>query len=436
MNISVIGVGYVGLVSAACLASMGNHVTCIDKNNRLTRNLSRAKIHFFEPSLQELVDSNSSSGNLRFSVSYRKIAHSECIFVCVNTPADLQGKPNLTNFDQSIDSILRHAKDGALICIKSTVPLGTHCRIQKKINLLLKEEGKSLYVCSNPEFLKEGSAVQDFLRPDRIIIGTNDEEVKKITTILYRPLNQKRKKMIFMSPESAELTKYAANAYLATRISFINEISALSESVNADINEIRYGMGSDQRIGNEFLYAGIGFGGSCFPKDLQALISFQKDALLEPGICEAAFHSNKMQVLRFAKKIKKAYGSSAKNKKIAIWGLSFKPNTDDIRESPAIKLVRELSPHFSALHLYDPIALSNAKNDLRDISNLRYFKDKYTATNHTHGLVLCTEWKEFWNPDFPSMQLMKENRIFDGRNAMNKSSVVDAGYVYNGIGIT
>ena len=438
MKITVIGSGYVGLVSAACFADLGNHVTCLDQDKTKIRSLKKGSIPFHEPGLANMVTKNISSNNLSFTNSYKQAIHfSSTIFISVGTPQYKNGRPNLKYLLSCIDSIIKHYKqektDRVLhLFIKSTIAPGTIKKINKKIRD--HRLAKSLVISSNPEFLKEGDAINDFLKPDRIVIGSNNNESIKIAESLYRPICWKSNRVQIVSPESAEIIKYASNAFLATKISFINEIARLSDAVGADIEEIRKGIGADERINPNFLYAGLGFGGSCFPKDVSGLRHTFKEFKIDSQLANATLQTNKEQINYFVKKIQSYYGKNLKNSQLAIWGLSFKPNTDDIRESKAIELIEILSSKVKFLMLHDPIALENAKNELKHVKNIRLHKSAKSALRNSDGLILCTEWKEFWSPPLKDLLLLNKKVIFDGRNIMDKDLLIQNGFKYFGIG--
>lgn len=438
MNITVIGSGYVGLVSAACFADLGNHVTCLDQDKSKIQSLNKGKIPFYEPGLASIVTKNISSNNLSFTSSYKQaITFSNVIFICVGTPQNNNGRPNLKYLISCINTIINQYKkektDRYLhLFIKSTIAPGTI----KKINAKIEDQGleNRLLISSNPEFLKEGDAINDFLKPDRIVIGSHNAESIKIAKTLYRPICWKSNRVQIVTPESAEIIKYASNAFLATKISFINEIARLSDAVGADIEEIRKGIGADERINPNFLYAGLGFGGSCFPKDVSGLVHTFKEFKIDSQIARATLETNKEQTNYFVKKIQSYYGTNTQNIQLAIWGLSFKPNTDDIRESKAIELIKRLSSKVKFLMLYDPIAANNAKNELMKLKNIKFHKSAKSALRNSDGLILCTEWKEFWSPSLKDLSLLKNKVIFDGRNIMDKDLLIHNGFKYFGIG--
>ena len=432
MNITIIGTGYVGLVTGACLAEIGNNVTCIDVDTDRVNKLLSGSIPFYEPGLEDIVVRNLDSKRLVFTDSYKNISQSNIFFICVGTPDKGDGSPDLKNLHTVLDSLTAHIGEKSFVFTKSTVPLGTNKMIQSFFDDRLGKE--KVFVSSNPEFLKEGSAVSDFQKPDRIILGTSNKEARKLASDLYAPFNWSKNRLINMSIESAELTKYASNSFLATKISFMNEMALVCENSGANIHEVRLGLGSDPRIGDSFLYAGLGYGGSCFPKDVNALIEMQKEFNIEPGIIERTKLVNDRQVKIFYEKIVSILGSKLKEKSIAIWGLSFKPNTDDVRESVALKLISMLAPKVNSLKLYDPIANLHAKQSLIHVDNLKFYNEKYEAINGVEALVICTEWKEFWDLDVLKLDLMHNKLVFDGRNILDKSKMKSLGVEYYGIG--
>ena len=433
MKITIIGTGYVGLVTGACFADMGHHVICIDNNSSIVRSLNKGKIPFFEPNLEELVHRGLKNKRLSITSSYSKGCANKIIFLCIDTPAGEDGSPNLNNLFSAINSLGQHIKSDSIIVTKSTIPLGTNKTILSMLRNSLNSN-INIDICSNPEFLKEGSAVRDFMRPDRIIIGAESKNVLTEMSNLYSPLNRQSNKIINMSIESSELVKYAANSFLATKISFINKISQISEKTGANIHEVRHGIGSDSRIGREFLYAGLGYGGSCFPKDIKALIKEEKKLGIKNSILEKVQKTKDEQSISFINKIKNYYGDNLKNKELVIWGLSFKPNTDDIRDSIAIKIIREIAPNVCKLKLFDPEAAPNARKAMKDIKNISFISNQYQGIDECHGLVICTEWKEFWDPNIDKLNALKEKVIFDGRNILNSSELKKNSFEYFGVG--
>lgn len=436
MNIAVIGCGYVGLVTGACLSRLGNSVTCIDKNFKKIRDLRRSKIDFYEHGLKEIINNQIKKRSLTFSSNLKNIGDFEIIFICVDTPAYGNGRPNLKNFNNVIREILflANSKTNTTIVIKSTVPVGTSDKIYNQIKRFNSEKNSDLKVLTNPEFLKEGSAVSDFMRPDRIILGANDKKAFKKLELLYGPLNKKSNKIILMSPSSAELAKLSSNAFLATKISFINEIARLADASNANIHEVRKGIGADKRIGNDFLYSGLGYGGSCFPKDIQNLINSQKNFNIPSDILSATKQVNEKQIDYFIAKINSYFKkNSIGNINFAVWGVAFKPETTDLRNSLSISLINELGNRAAGFKIYDPMC--EKKDILQEIDNLKNVKvskNKYSALNGCQALIIATEWKEFWHPDFKKL----ENKvIFDGRNILNVNQLRKYNIEYFGIGV-
>jgi len=439
MNIAIIGTGYVGLVSGTCLAEVGNKVFCVDIDTSRIDKLNKAVVPFHEPGLDQLIRDNLSKGNLKFTTSYQDaLLSSEAIFICVGTPEEEDGNADLSYIDSAvtqISDVLKHQEREIIVFVKSTVPSGTCYNLQEKFNTHLKNSTSSVIVASNPEFLKEGAAVGDFMKPDRIIVGTDSERVIEAATSIYRSVNWKSSRFKFVSIEAAEIIKYSANAFLATKISLINEIARLCDSAGADISEVRKGIGSDPRIGDNFLYAGLGYGGSCFPKDLKALINTFKKNNLDSRILQAVIEVNNSQLDYFINKIYDFYSEKElKEKTIALWGLSFKPETDDVRESVSIKLIKTLSHKVKLINIYDPIATENAKIELSNINNINFLDSSSSALLGSDALVIATEWREFWNPDITEMLKLKDKVIFDGRNILDKDLLKEKGFSYFGIG--
>lgn len=432
MKICIIGSGYVGLVTGACLADIENEITCLDIDEKKVRHLRSGEIPIFEPNLQNLVKKNINAGFLKFESSYKKITDINLFFICVDTPNDVNNNPNLKNLYAVCESLCNSIKTDAIVVLKSTVPLGTNRNITNIFNAKLPKN-ISVDVVSNPEFLREGSAINDFMRPERIIIGSKSNHSISVLKDLYSPFNRKSDKVIVMSPASAELSKYAANAFLATKISFVNEMAVIAEQIEANMHEVRDGLGSDSRIGDQFLYAGLGYGGSCFPKDINALINFQKEHDIQSNILQAAHNQNKNMENLFISKILKIF-DDASQISLLFWGASFKPNTDDVRESIAIKIISRLSDKFKSIGLYDPKALLKAKAALNKNNNIFFLEDKYEKIDSFDALIICTEWKEFWNPDFKQLQKMKSKVVLDGRNILNRYKVEENDLTYIGIG--
>jgi len=439
MNLTVIGTGYVGLVSGTCLADIGNNVVCLDIDKSRIDKLNKAEVPFYEPGLEALIKTNIEKESLFFTSTYEEaLSFSDYVFICVGTPSDEKGSADLSFIENTVIQISNFLKDqnrNIIVFIKSTVPSGTCKYLQNQFDSLLENSSSSVIVASNPEFLKEGSAVGDFMKPDRIIIGTNSDLVAKVAISIYRPVNWKTNRLNFVSIEAAEIIKYASNAFLATKISFINEIARLCDSVGADISEVRKGIGLDQRIGNNFLYAGLGYGGSCFPKDVKALISTFNKNELDAEIIKATIKVNDSQLEYFINKLNSFYTQEElQDKTIAVWGLSFKPMTDDIRESISIKLINLLSNRVKKLKVYDPSALDKAKLELSNIDNISFSQNASSALDNSDALVIATEWREFWNPDLKALSKLRDKVIFDGRNILDKDLLELKGFSYFGIG--
>ena len=433
MNIVVIGSGYVGLVTAACFAECGHTVKCIDIDKSKLKKLKIGQIPFYENGLEKIVLKGVRSGNLEFTSSYEKsLRNVDAIFLCVGTPSKSNGEPNLNFLKSSLRSIGEHLQKDVVIYIKSTVPVGTNHFAERYLSKILKKDLKVLFA-SNPEFLKEGDAVLDFKDPDRIIIGIKDNYVKKISKLIYKNFIKSSNSLVFTSIESAEIIKYASNAFLASKIAFINEIARLSDHYGGNINEIKLGMSLDKRIGEHFLNSGIGFGGSCFPKDLDGLIDRFEKNNIPTLIPRAVKQSNNEQIKYFAKKILK--NSSTKKGSVLVWGLAFKSNTDDTRESPAIKLIKQISKHYKRVFVYDPLATANAKKDLASLKNICFINNKYNNIKKCDSLIIATEHNEFKKPDFDLLMTLKQKTIFDGRNLLNASEIKKKGLTYFGIGV-
>ena len=431
MRISIIGTGYVGLVTGACLAEVGHDITCIDISKSRVASLKKGKVPFYEPGLDILISKNIKKNRLSFSSSYKTACVNNIFFICVDTPDDGSGEPKLDNFNSVLSLLNKNIKKESYIFIKSTVPIGTNKYAQ---DFFENESNKNeIHVSSNPEFLREGSAIYDFMNPDRIVIGSSNNKPVKIASEIYKNLVTK-KRLLFMSLSSAEITKYAANSFLATKISFINEISEICEISGGNIKEVKQGISYDVRIGKHFLDAGIGWGGSCLPKDVNAIISFQKKFKLKTGIINQAKSVNDRQLKNFFNKIKTFYKGSMSNITLTIWGLSFKPDTDDLRDSVSIKLIRMLSDEVKLMNLYDPISIENARIELSGVSNIKFYKDKYSAFKDSDALIIATDSKEFSNPKVSELKKLKSKMIFDGRNFLDKKSINKSEINYNGVG--
>jgi len=432
----MIGTGYVGLVSGACFAEMGNTVTCIDKNKDKIDNLNNGIIPIYEPGLKNMIINNSAAGRLFFSNGTDPMKDADIIFICVGTPPGEDGSADLNYVFDAAKEIGENINGFSLIVTKSTVPVGTTRKVEEIVRKEIHNRNSNTIfeMANNPEFLKEGNAISDFMGPDRVVIGVETEKAKKILRRLYSPFFRTDVRIIFMSIESSELTKYASNSMLATRISFMNEIAALSEKVGANIEEIRQGMAHDKRIGKYFLYAGAGYGGSCFPKDVSALIQTGKNYGIEMEIIKSADNVNKKQKKVIAEKVISYFGNSIKGKIITIWGLSFKPETDDIREAPAIDVIEILRKAGAEIHVHDPEALENTKLTIGD-HGVRYYTNSYKALEKADALIVMTEWKEYRTPDWQKVkEIMSGCSVFDGRNLYDPEELKELGFKYFGIG--
>ena len=441
MKLTIIGTGYVGLVTGACFSEMGNIVSCIDIDEAKIQDLIKGKIPIYEPGLKELVSKNSENGNLLFSSELIDgLKNSNICFIAVGTPMGEDGSADLKYVLSAAKDIGKLVSHDLTIVIKSTVPVGTCDKVKNVINeeLEKREVEYKIHIASNPEFLKEGSAVADFMRPDRVIIGTDDYEVFQVMNDLYSPFTINHNRIINMDLRSAEMTKYASNAMLATRISFINEIANICERVGADINHVREGVGSDPRIGYSFLYAGCGYGGSCFPKDIKALIKIADDHQYESTLLKGLESVNNQQKLALVNKIINRFGNDLSGYTFALWGLSFKPETDDMREAPSVEIINKLIELGAKINSYDPKAMDVAKNFyFKDNSNIKFFDNKYDALLDADAMILVTEWKEFRSPEFNEISdKIKTKIIFDGRNQYNQDNLEKMGFEYYQIGVS
>ncbi|MFO0803913.1 MAG: UDP-glucose/GDP-mannose dehydrogenase family protein [Gemmataceae bacterium] len=438
MKVAVIGTGYVGLVTGTCLAESGNDVVCVDNNAAKVETLNANRIPIYEPGLLELVLRNKEDGRLHFTTNLAEaVRAARLIFIAVGTPQSEAGDADLTAVFAVADAIgeaLKSLPPGApgsrVVVTKSTVPVGTNAKVAERLAV----KGCShVDVASNPEFLKEGAAIDDFMKPDRVVVGVRKPEVAEALRELYQPFLRTERPFLVMTPESAEMTKYAANAMLATKISFINEMANLCDALNADINDVRKGIGHDQRIGFQFLFPGPGYGGSCFPKDIEAIIAMGRRRDLPLKLMQAVDEVNDAQKTVLFSKIQKHYGSELKGKTIAVWGLAFKPRTDDIREAPALRLIDSLLAAGAAVRTHDPEAMDNVKAIYG--TKLHYADRPYGALEGADGLAIVTEWPEFRNPDFELIKkLLKVPVIFDGRNIYDERTMSAAGFTYYGIG--
>ena len=434
----MIGTGYVGLVSGACLAEVGNDVLCYDVDPRKIALLDAGEIPIHEPGLPALVDRNRAAGRLRFTTdAAESVTHGRVQFIAVGTPPEEDGSADLKHVVAAARAIGRHMTEYRLVVDKSTVPVGTADAVRSAISAELAARGTALpfAVVSNPEFLKEGAAVEDFMRPDRVVIGSDDDEATRVMRLLYAPFQRNRERLIVMDVRSAELTKYAANAMLATRISFMNEIANLAERLGADVEQVRRGIGADPRIGFHFLYPGAGYGGSCFPKDVKAIIRTAANSGVDLHLLAAVERVNDHQKRVLVGKIAQRFGADLGGRTFAIWGLAFKPNTDDMREAPSRVIVAELLARGARVQAYDPAAMPAARAVFGDDPRLAYAEAPLDALAQADALVIVTEWKEFRSPDFDALRArLKQPVIFDGRNLYDPEEVRRLGFEYFPIG--
>ena len=431
MKVVIIGTRYVGLVTGTCFAESGNEVTCVDIDEEKINQLKNGKIPIYEPGLSELVDRNARVGRLKFTTDYAEaVPAAGCVFIAVGTPQADDGAAELTGLWAVTESLAPHLDRRATVVVKSTVPVGTNRKVAQKLKELT---GRDVDVASNPEFLKEGAAIEDFTKPDRVVIGVTRPEIGETLKELYDPFLRTEHPYLVMSLESAEMTKYVANCMLATKISFINEMANLCELVGADINDVRRGIGHDQRIGFAFLFPGVGYGGSCFPKDVRALISVAQSNQSESRILKSVVAVNQTQKDVLFQKLNRYFDSDLKGRTIAIWGLAFKPRTDDVREAPSLVLIDHLLDAGATLQVHDPVAHENVRAIYGD--RLSYCEHHYDALDNADALAIVTEWNEFRNPDFEyMMHKMKKPIIFDGRNLYEPQKMSSLGFYYSGIG--
>lgn len=437
MNIAIVGTGYVGLVTGACFADTGVNVTCVDVDEKKIAELKQGKMPIYEPGLDELVTKNYAAGRLHFTTSLEAVLNEQdIIFSAVGTPPDEDGSADLKYVLQVARTIGRNLNKYVVVVTKSTVPVGTAVKIRDVINEELEKRGVQIDfdVASNPEFLKEGSAIKDFMSPDRVVVGVDSERAKRLLTRLYKPFLLVNFRVIFMDIPSAEMTKYAANSMLATRISFMNDIANLCEKVGADVNMVRDGIGSDARIGRRFLYAGCGYGGSCFPKDVKALVKTADDNGYSMEVLKAVERVNERQKALLFTKLQKAFGNISLNgHTVTLWGLAFKPETDDMRESTALVMIRLLSKAGCKIRAYDPIAMDECKRRVGDA--VTYCRDMYDAVDGSEALLLLTEWKQFRLPDWQKVKdRMKRPLLIDGRNIFDAQEMKELGFDYHCIG--
>ena len=436
MKIAIVGTGYVGLVTGTCFAEMGTEVFCVDVNTEKIENLKKGIIPIYEPGLEEMVHRNQQAGRLHFTTDLTEcLDEVEVLFSAVGTPPDEDGSADLKYVLEVARTVGRNIKKHILVVTKSTVPVGTAKKVRQAIQDELDKRGIQIEfdVASNPEFLKEGAAISDFMSPDRVVVGVESERAEELMTRLYRPFLLNNFRVIFMDVPSAEMTKYAANAMLATRISFMNDVANLCEIVGADINMVRKGIGSDNRIGNRFLYAGIGYGGSCFPKDVKALINTAKLNNYPMRILQAVEEVNDEQKSLLFHKLEKHFNGDLKGKRVALWGLAFKPETDDMREAPSLVLIEKLLGAGCEVYAYDPVAVEETKRRIGD--SIHYAKDIYDAVVDADALMLVTEWKEFRMPSWSAVKkLMATPLVLDGRNIYDIKEMEGNGFVYHCIG--
>ena len=432
MKIVMIGTGYVGLVTGTCFAEHGNDVTCVDIDRNKIDALNRGDIPIYEPGLTELIQRNVKAGRLKFTTEYDgPVSAAKCVFIAVGTPQDDNGAADLSAVWAVGDTLAAHLSDDAIVVIKSTVPVGTNRKLAERLR---ERTGRVVNVASNPEFLKEGTAINDFTKPDRVVVGADNPESAAVIERLYKPFLRTEHPCLTMSPESAEMTKYVANCMLATKISFINEMANLCERVGADINEVRRGIGHDQRIGFSFLFPGVGYGGSCFPNDVRALVSVAAAHGVETAILQSVDDVNNAQKQVLFAKLNKHFGGDLAGRTIAVWGLAFKPDTDDIREAPSLVLIERLLDAQANVRVHDPVAADNVRKIFGE--KIVYCNHHYETLDGADALAIVTEWSEFRNPDFGYMlHRMKSPVIFDGRNLFDPKTMAELGFTYSGIGL-
>jgi len=438
MRVTIFGSGYVGLVTGACLAEAGNHVICVDVDAEKVKRLSAGEIPIHEPGLDTMVRRNTDAGRIEFTTdAARAVEHGLFQLIAVGTPPDEDGSADLSHVLSVARTIGQFISRYAIVITKSTVPVGTADTVREQVRSAMAARNANIDfdVVSNPEFLKEGAAIQDFMRPDRIVVGTDNARVTELMRALYEPFTRNHDRLIVMDIRSSELTKYAANAMLATKISFMNELAHVAERVGADIEKVRLGIGSDPRIGFSFIYPGTGYGGSCFPKDVKALIRSARDLGYESEVLGAVERVNERQKSVLVRKLKKEFGGKLSGLTFALWGLSFKPNTDDMREAASRVIVAALLEAGAQIRAYDPVAMEEARRLMPASDLLCYCKDAYEAATGADALVIATEWQEFRSPDFERLlELLKRPRIFDGRNLYDPAMVTRYGFEYFGIG--
>ena len=438
MKLAVIGSGYVGLTSGACFADMGNSVVCVDNDESKILMLKAGQIPIYEPGLEAMVHRNMEAGRITFTTDLKTaVQQASVLFIAVGTPPDEDGSADLSHVLAAAEEIATYMDSYKVIVDKSTVPIGTADMVKAKIQKKLDDRGMELDfdVVSNPEFLKEGAAIEDFMKPDRVVIGTDSQHAAEVMRKLYAPFCRTHDRVIVMSIRSAEMTKYAANALLATKISFINEISRLCEAYGADVEEVRNGIGSDSRIGYKFIYPGVGYGGSCFPKDIKALIHMSREVGYDSRVLKAVEAVNRDQKNILVDKVLERFSKDLAGKTFAVWGLAFKPQTDDMREAPSIVIINALLAAGASVKAYDPVAISEAQRIFGDLPGLTLCKDEYEALKDSDAMLLITEWRQFRYPDFKRIKSeMKTAIIYDGRNQYEPTSLREMGFEYYGIG--
>lgn len=438
MNIAIVGTGYVGLVTGTCFAEMGINVTCVDVDTTKISNLRKGIVPIYEPGLDEMITRNITANRLHFTDDLKSVLHNiQIVFSAVGTPPDEDGSADLHYVLQVAQTIGENMTNYILVVTKSTVPVGTASKVKETIKKILTIRGVNIPfdVASNPEFLKEGNAIKDFMSPDRVVCGVDSEKAKNLLTKLYKPFMLSGDRMIFTDIPSAEMIKYAANSMLATRISFMNDIANLCELVGADVNMVRKGIGSDTRIGNKFLYPGCGYGGSCFPKDVKALIMTAEQNGYEMKVLKAVEEVNEKQKSILLKKLLQKYNGNIKGKKIAIWGLSFKPETDDMREAPSLVVIKNLLANGVTIAAHDPAAMDECRRIIGDDERITFHSNMYDALDNADALLLLTEWKSFRIPNWNAIKTrMRRGLIIDGRNIYESDEVIQNGLEYSGIG--
>ena len=440
MQVCIVGTGYVGLVTAACFAEMGNHVVCVDVNPAVVERLERGEVHIYEPGLEELVERNTREGRLRFTTDLgRGMEQALFVLICVGTPPREDGNCDLGHVHQVARDIGQRLQRYTVVITKSTVPVGTADAVRSLIleELHQRKVEVEFDVVSNPEFLKEGDAVGDFMKPDRVVVGTDNPRAADLLQALYAPFARSREKLMVMSPRSAEMTKYAANCMLATKISFINEVANICERVGADVREVRMGIGADHRIGYQFIYPGLGFGGSCFPKDVKALIHTARESACDPQLLQAVDQVNDRQKLVLADKIRQYFEpqGGVDGRTLCVWGLAFKANTDDVREASSLSIIRSLTAQGMRVRAYDPVAGDRARQALEDEPLAEVIGEQYQALEGADALAVVTEWNQFRTPDFARIkEVLSAPVLFDGRNLYQPSFIASQGFAYFCIG--